>query len=821
MEIPNVKFEPIIVYSTPLANMDLDLKQKHTYLQCQEKWVQSCSTFIPLVETLISEQLTSCSPAKKARLEAKLRKVKYITFPKRTTIIAVCGGTGEGKSSLINSLLDDNILPTSGLRACTSVAIEIRYHDKPTIKADINFFTPAQWRQEVALLHGDLKDEHGRICINKLTGDRLSSWHKVRAVYQQLANWTDHQWSSISVNGIIALDPSTTSTLSTTKYIECQDSATFQGLIKDYVATEANKPGLWPVVQKVVIFCNAEVLFTGGVLVDLSGEGDSNAARNASMMLVQKVILILLNVLLHILRHYIYLQHVIQDGVGLRYEALNFKHYTSSIDPIIDRLSIMKSTDGNLSNITFIATKTDDMIMSQMINDLNLSNDPAVTELQGKIDLMKLMEVSLGEAYDIARENMFNLDRQLEAGGEANQRLKLALTRREKNARFELEQCRFELKTKHREMFSLVTKRRTEFVSNVIRRDFARDMEEISNDSTSGGQLPVFACSAMEYGRLTQRISNDGKQPNFSRTEDTQIPALREWCKLLTLNNQINDYEDAFSELIGLLELVWDCLLKESKFNIQIEQHDMLNRWKSRHGRDSSHSPGHDEHETPFSSSNICGVASCGCAQDRNCIGPILARRLQEDIVSVVDTLKDHLRTRIEAFTKEANKNAISSSVEAINDITKGISWHTLNALLRRKGSWRDHDLNNLVAQAYLSQVMKNWEKLSRGYEGALKETGSGSLKGRIEYLQRHILRYENPIFNDCADVLMDRMMVITKDIEQTLAQFCQKIAFKIERSITNVWVQELSDEGFYAPKGIHDIEGSIKELRIFIRDLL
>ncbi|KAI0791222.1 hypothetical protein C8Q75DRAFT_65993 [Abortiporus biennis] len=138
----------------------------------------------------------------------------------------------------------------------------------------------------------------------------------------------------------------------------------------------------------------------------------------------------------------------------------------------------------------------------------------------------------------------------------------------------------------------------------------------------------------------------------------------------------------------------------------------MLNRWKSRHGRDSSHSPGHDEHETPSSISDICGVATCGCAQDRNCIGPMLARRLQEDIVSVVDTLKDHLRTRIEALTKEANKNAISSSVEAINDITKGISWHTLNALLRRKGSWRDHDLNNLVTQAYLSQLMKNWSSM-------------------------------------------------------------------------------------------------------------
>ncbi|KAE9406070.1 hypothetical protein BT96DRAFT_279793 [Gymnopus androsaceus JB14] len=36
--------------------------------------------------------------------------------------------TSSGKSSLINTLLDDRIVPTSGWQACTSAVIEISHH---------------------------------------------------------------------------------------------------------------------------------------------------------------------------------------------------------------------------------------------------------------------------------------------------------------------------------------------------------------------------------------------------------------------------------------------------------------------------------------------------------------------------------------------------------------------------------------------------------------------------------------------------------------------------------------------------------------------
>ena len=62
-----------------------------------------------------------------------------LTMPK--TVIAVVGGTGEGKSSLMNALLDhQSVLPTSGVRACTAVVVEVVQNtNKDVYEADIEF----------------------------------------------------------------------------------------------------------------------------------------------------------------------------------------------------------------------------------------------------------------------------------------------------------------------------------------------------------------------------------------------------------------------------------------------------------------------------------------------------------------------------------------------------------------------------------------------------------------------------------------------------------------------------------------------------------
>lgn len=37
----------------------------------------------------------------------------------------------------------------------------------------------------------------------------------------------------------------------------------------------------WPLIKRIIVKCKSEVLSKGAVIVDLPGNGDSNAARNA------------------------------------------------------------------------------------------------------------------------------------------------------------------------------------------------------------------------------------------------------------------------------------------------------------------------------------------------------------------------------------------------------------------------------------------------------------------------------------------------------------------------------------------------------------
>ena len=53
------------------------------------------------------------------------------------------GDTGAGKSSLMNALIDQlDVLPTSGMRACTAVVVEVVENTvNKNFEADITFLT--------------------------------------------------------------------------------------------------------------------------------------------------------------------------------------------------------------------------------------------------------------------------------------------------------------------------------------------------------------------------------------------------------------------------------------------------------------------------------------------------------------------------------------------------------------------------------------------------------------------------------------------------------------------------------------------------------
>ncbi|KAH9951754.1 Dynamin family-domain-containing protein [Amylocystis lapponica] len=382
---------------------------------------------------MIKQNIKKLELGSKLRKEVWLREIESLQSQGApTTMIAVCGATGAGKSSILNAILDDNIVPTSGMRACTAVVTEIGYHAKKTIDGDVSFLSEQEWREELAVLLDDLVDEDGNVKRSTdLRSDAGVAWSKVHAVYPSVSQ---EQLVRLTVDQIISRDQRIKNILGTTKHITANDSKTFGKEIGKYIDSKDQKrgdkkdkkgkekkdkekekekpkenilskflkdnsgkkkdkddvdgPAYWPLIRQVNVRCNAAALSTGAVLVDLPGVADANAARN------------------NIAKDYMKKC----DCIWILAPITRAVDDKTARDLMGDAFKMQLMMDGNYdaNAITFIATKCDDISCSEVIRALNLDDDSTlegieehILECKNETDEWKDKK---SEAEDSARE---------------------------------------------------------------------------------------------------------------------------------------------------------------------------------------------------------------------------------------------------------------------------------------------------------------------------------------------------------------------------------------------------------------------------------
>jgi len=199
--------------------------------------------------------------------------------------IAFLGPSQQGKSSLINAMLGENILAVGGaVGACTCVITSIHHHLSPEFRAEIDFISIKDWKAELrsmqAAMNAKPSEDDTEEDRKEWETEHKAAHEKFTSVYRQeppedLTPFIEHATLSLPANIASAMS-------SGEPIIIVEENArTLKNNVRRFlVGREQHDDGqFWPLISRVRIYGNFPVLANGVVLVDLPGLNDPNPAR--------------------------------------------------------------------------------------------------------------------------------------------------------------------------------------------------------------------------------------------------------------------------------------------------------------------------------------------------------------------------------------------------------------------------------------------------------------------------------------------------------------------------------------------------------------
>lgn len=183
--------------------------------------------------------------------------------------------------------MNNRLLPTNCMRACTASPTEISYNhsDEPDelYRAEVEFITVDDWIKDLRALYSDLLDGNGEVsreCSNQ-DSDAGVAYAKIKAVYPKMTK----EMIASATPDALASQTAVRQVLGNVRKLRATTAASLYRQLQEYVdSKEKNtekRMEFWPLIKVVRIYTKASALATGACLVDLPGVQDSNAARAA------------------------------------------------------------------------------------------------------------------------------------------------------------------------------------------------------------------------------------------------------------------------------------------------------------------------------------------------------------------------------------------------------------------------------------------------------------------------------------------------------------------------------------------------------------
>jgi GTPase SAR1 family protein len=269
--------------------------------------------------------------------------------------IALVGGVGAGKSTLINALIEADLLPVSTYRACTSAVTDVSYSQGPGYEAIIEFITYPDLIREIEALRGDIADtanfstdtaepliERQNIrTLSQAARDKLATLYRLED--SSAISGIDFYGPGMPVEVTLALDEET-------RTIRAANLPDLSNSLVDYLSSDGS---LWPIVRSVRIRGPFAALQGGTSLVDLPGLNDPNEARE------------------RVTREYLkssrFIWVVFDIKRGLTRDLFDFLESSDLVRQLV--------MDGRVEALTFVATSSDNISRQAAVREYNLNRD--------------------------------------------------------------------------------------------------------------------------------------------------------------------------------------------------------------------------------------------------------------------------------------------------------------------------------------------------------------------------------------------------------------------------------------------------------------